>query len=55
MRRRLLKSWPALTKFYGLMPWDVARLTPDELNEYTKAYSAWVKEQRAAERRANRR
>ena len=36
MRRALLKQWPALTKFYGLMPWHVERLTLDELDQYLR-------------------
>lgn len=34
MRRRLLKAWPALSYHFGLRPWDVDRLSMDELNEY---------------------
>jgi hypothetical protein len=37
VRRRLLKSWPALSHFYGIHPWDVDRLTVDELIAYQKA------------------
>ena len=36
MRRALheLRAWPALSRVYGLMPWDVERLTPDEVTAY---------------------
>jgi len=36
VRRALLKSWPALTEFYGgaIGPWSVETLTVDELREY---------------------
>lgn len=34
MRRALLKSLPALTKFYGLTPDDIDRMTLREVSEY---------------------
>ncbi|HNB93548.1 MAG TPA: hypothetical protein PLX07_01100 [Microthrixaceae bacterium] len=34
MRRALLPLWPALAARYGLHPWDVDRLTPDEINRF---------------------
>jgi len=37
VRRRLLPVWPALSFRFGLHPWDVDRLTVDELNAYIKA------------------
>lgn len=40
MRRRLLDSWPALSHEFGLHPWDVDRLTADEINAYVR----WVNE-----------
>ena len=55
MRRALLRSWPALTKFFGLMPWDVERLTGDELREYVKQFDAVQREQQMAAARAKRR
>lgn len=36
MRRALLAEWPALSRLYGLHPWDVPRLTADELIAYRK-------------------
>lgn len=36
MRRRFLKSWPALSHVCGIYPWDVDRLTVDELKQYEK-------------------
>lgn len=34
MRRAIAAAWPALSRVYGLHPWDVERLTPDELRAY---------------------
>lgn len=34
MRRALLQAWPALSRVYGLHPWDVERMTPDEVRGY---------------------
>jgi hypothetical protein len=41
---------PALTKFYGLMPWHIELLTLEELNEYTRAYDRYIREQQRAAR-----
>jgi hypothetical protein len=54
VRRALLRSWPALTRFYGLHPWDVERLTSDELNEYLRQFDAYQREQKLAAQRAKR-
>lgn len=54
MRRALLRSWPALTRFFQLYPWDVERLTTDELNEYLRQFDAYQREQKLAAARANR-
>ena len=54
IRRALLRQWPALTKFFGLMPWHVDRLTIDELNEYLRQFDAHQREQRLATQRAQR-
>ncbi len=37
MRRAIASAWPALSRVYGLHPWDVERLTPDELRAYLGA------------------
>lgn len=37
MRRRLLELWPALSERFQIHPWDVGRLTPDELAVYVAA------------------
>jgi len=37
VRRRLVRVMPNLTHWFGLMPWDLERLTPDELNAYIAA------------------
>lgn len=42
---------PALTKFYGLRPWELEQFTPAELAEYFDYYDAWQREQRKAMRR----
>ena len=34
MRRALLQAWPALSRVYGLHPWDVGQMTPDEVRAY---------------------
>lgn len=34
MRAALLAELPALTRFYGLRPWEVEVLTLEELGEY---------------------
>ncbi len=34
MRRALCKQWPALSQLYGLHPWDLDRLTGDEVGAY---------------------
>jgi hypothetical protein len=54
VRRALLRSWPALTRFYQLHPWDVDRLTVDELNEYLRRFGAYQREQQNNARRAKR-
>lgn len=54
MRRALLKSWPALTRFYGLHPWDAERMTLDELNEYLRQFDQHQREQRLAAAKAKR-
>lgn len=39
MRRRLVELWPALSSEFGIMPWDVDRLTVDELRCYVEWYN----------------
>ena len=34
MRRALLQAWPALSRVYGLHPWHVGQMTPDEVRAY---------------------
>ena len=34
IRRALVDEWPALSRLYGLHPWDVERLTEAELAGY---------------------
>jgi hypothetical protein len=50
---------PALTRFYGLKPWELEQFTFDELNEYTRQLAEHQENQaaaaRAAENRAQRR
>jgi hypothetical protein len=55
IRRALLRQWPALARFYGIHPWDVDRFTLDELNEYLRQHDDYVRQQRLAAQRANRR
>lgn len=54
MRRALLKSWPAITRFYGFHPWDIERLTVDELNEYLRQMDAHHRAQQQAAAKARR-
>jgi hypothetical protein len=54
IRRALLKQWPALTRFYGLFPWDVDRLTADELAQYVTQMADYQREVRRQEARAQR-
>lgn len=30
----MLRAWPALSRVYGLRPWEVELLTPDEVRAY---------------------
>jgi hypothetical protein len=55
VRRALLKSWPALTEFYGgaITPQSVEWMTADELNAYinyrnerVKAHNEAIKKKR---------
>lgn len=36
-RRALLKRLPALTAVYGLRPWELEKMTLDELRTYLRA------------------
>lgn len=45
MRRELIDQLPALTHFYRLKPWDVERLTFDELHVYVKWMNEYVEAQ----------
>lgn len=44
MRAALLAELPALTRFYGLRPWEVEALTLEELAEYRRWLHEAVKE-----------
>lgn len=50
MRRRLRKSLPSLTRFYGIKPWELADFTVDELNEYQRQYRDYLRAQERAQR-----
>lgn len=54
MRRALLRQWPALSRFYGLFPWDVDRLTIDELGQYIDQYADYQRELKRQQARATR-
>lgn len=47
MRRALLLSLPALSQYFGLMPWDAERLTFRELQAYLRRAAALDEQQRA--------
>ena len=34
MRRARLRQLPQLTRFYGIKPWDLERMTVREVSEY---------------------
>lgn len=34
--------WPALTRFYGLKPWEVDLLTSGEVDEYIDWYGDYM-------------
>lgn len=51
-RRQLGPAWPLLSELYGLHPWDLARLTYDEVDVYEAAARAAV--ERAEAPRAGR-
>ena len=36
MRRARLRSLPALSHWFHVMPWDLERMTFDEIDEYVK-------------------
>lgn len=44
MRRALLEELPALTKFFGLKPWDIDRLTARELHQYRTWQQEYIAE-----------
>lgn len=41
MRRALLRQMPAITRFYGVKPWELDQFTFDELNEYIRQMSEY--------------
>lgn len=55
MRRALLKQWPAITKFYGIRPWELDRFTASEWGEYLRQMAEFQREQRRQARRAKQR
>lgn len=42
MRARLRGAWPTLSHYFGIHPWDVKRLTWDEIDVYLLAVEAIV-------------
>ena len=54
MRRALLTRWPAISRFYGLFPWDAERLTVDELNEYMRQWDQYQRDMRSEQAKARR-
>lgn len=55
MRRALLKQLPAITRFYGLKPWDLPEFTVDELNEYLRQMEDFNRRAEHEARQAQRR
>ena len=50
MRAALLEQLPALTRFYGLKPWDVDRMTLLEVSEYLSQLRQYQDEMEEANR-----
>jgi hypothetical protein len=44
VRAVLLKELPALTRFYGLRPWEVEALSLEELIEYRSQMHTFIDE-----------
>ena len=42
MRARLVRAWPTLSHYFGIHPWDLERLTWDEIDVYLRAADAIV-------------
>lgn len=56
MRASLIHLWPALSRRFGIHPWDVERLTFNELEAYVDDLEAEVREiQRQQKQRSRRR
>lgn len=51
MRRALLRQMPALTRFYGLLPSDIDRMTVREISEYQVQMDRAMAEAEAEQRR----
>lgn len=37
MRAALIESWPALSYLFGIRPWEMGQLSPQELVVYVEA------------------
>jgi hypothetical protein len=45
---------PALTKFYGIFPWQLEQFTADELREYARQFNDYQQQRELEQRRARR-
>lgn len=52
MRRALRRSWPALTRFYGIKPWETPLFAPEELDEYVRVLAELQREMERQQRKA---
>jgi len=53
VRAALLEQLPALTRFYGLKPWDFDRMTLFEVSEYLSQLRQYRDDTEKANREAN--
>jgi hypothetical protein len=54
VRRALLRSMPAITRFYGIRPWEIEQFTMDELNEYLRSMDEYNRQAELNARRQAR-
>lgn|GEM_PF-5355437 len=55
MRRALLKRLPAMTRFFGVKPWEIELFTADELNEYLRQWDQYERDAKAQQAKAKQR
>jgi len=55
VRRALLKRLPAMTRFFGVKPWEIELFTADELNEYLRQWDQYERDAKAQQAKAKQR